>query len=79
MRLESSKQMAAKVTVPGKDSSVLSQGPGRVQIESVGTINGDHEFKRGALEMARLAFDLPPRTSPPSKLDPGPFEVHCTG
>ena len=23
--------------------------------------------------------DLPPRTSPLSKLDPGPFEVHCTG
>ena len=23
--------------------------------------------------------DLPPRTSPPSKLDPGPFEVHSTG
>ena len=57
LRLESSKQMAAKVTVPGKDSSVLSQGPGRVQIESVGTINGDHEFKRGALEMARLAAE----------------------
>ncbi len=23
--------------------------------------------------------DLPPRTRPPSKLDPGPFGVHCTG
>ena len=23
--------------------------------------------------------DLPPRTSPPSKLDPGPFEVHSKG
>ncbi len=24
-------------------------------------------------------FDLPPRTSPPSMLDPGPFEVHSKG
>ena len=26
-----------------------------------------------------VAFDLPPRTSPPSMLDPGPFEVHSKG
>ena len=25
------------------------------------------------------ATDLPPRTSPPSMLDPGPFEVHSKG
>ncbi len=31
------------------------------------------------LSTASLSIDLPPRTSPPSKLDPGPFEVHCTG
>ena len=24
-------------------------------------------------------LDLPPGTSPPSKLDPGPFEVHSKG
>ena len=41
----------------------------------------------GSVEAIRLAaalynaltVDLPPRTRPPSKLDPGPFEVHCTG
>ena len=26
-----------------------------------------------------LSRDLPPRTSPPSMLDPGPFEVHSKG
>ena len=26
-----------------------------------------------------LCIDLPPRTSPPSKLDSEPFEVHSTG
>ena len=26
-----------------------------------------------------LGVDLPPRTSPPSMLDPGPFEVHSKG
>ena len=26
-----------------------------------------------------LGGDLPPRTSPPSKLDSEPFEVHSTG
>ena len=56
-RLESSKQMAAKVMVPARDSSVFSQGPGRVQIESVGRVNGDHEFNRDALELARLAAE----------------------
>ena len=32
---------------------------------------------RGGLVGA--ATDLPPRTSPPSKLDSEPFEVHSTG
>ena len=27
----------------------------------------------------RLKVDLPPRVVPPSKLDPGPFEVHFKG
>ena len=27
----------------------------------------------------RMHSDLPPRTSPPSKLGSEPFEVHCTG
>ena len=26
-----------------------------------------------------VSTDLPPRTSPPSMLDPGPFEVHSKG
>ena len=26
-----------------------------------------------------FGYDLPPRTSPPSKLDSEPFEVHSTG
>ena len=33
-------------------------------------------FQRGK---GRRGFDLPPRTSPPSKLDSEPFEVHSTG
>ena len=33
------------------------------------------------LILCAIAFgiDLPPRTSPPSMLDPGPFEVHSKG
>ena len=27
----------------------------------------------------QMGVDLPPRTSPPSKLDSEPFEVHSTG
>ena len=30
-------------------------------------------------ELCRKEGDLPPRTSPPSKLDSEPFEVHSTG
>ena len=31
------------------------------------------------LTTGSIRTDLPPRTSPPSKLDPGPFEVHSKG
>ena len=34
-------------------------------------INADNSSEDGT--------DLPPRTSPPSMLDPGPFEVHSKG
>ena len=30
-------------------------------------------------ELMAQGTDLPPRTSPPSKLDSEPFEVHSTG
>jgi len=32
-----------------------------------------------ALAFLVVLSDLPPRTSPPSKLDLGPFQVHSTG
>ena len=36
------------------------------------------EFLRKAALLSTIS-DLPPRTSPPSMLDPGPFEVHSKG
>ena len=42
-----------------------------------------HKWKNRMLLVASYVFyaacDLPPRTSPPSKLDSEPFEVHSTG
>ena len=37
------------------------------------------ENKQALERFQREARDLPPRTSPPSMLDPGPFEVHSKG
>ena len=35
--------------------------------------------KFGSSDEFVFKYDLPPRTSPPSKLDSEPFEVHSTG
>ena len=44
---------------------------GKTHSNSV-TVNGE-------IVECRVGTDLPPRTSPPSKLDSEPFEVHSTG
>ena len=55
--------------------------------EVFGGLDGTVQATRDASPQAALTraacppmgVDLPPRTSPPSKLDSGPFEVHSTG
>ena len=37
------------------------------------------DLASGTLGFFLFSIDLPPRTSPPSKLDSEPFEVHSTG
>ena len=56
---------------------------GELLVEQQLIERGWHPVRLDTAQMASnadlLAIDLPPGTSPPSKLDPEPFEVHPRG
>ena len=52
---------------------------GTVVISRVTIRYGTAESSGGGIQTISLLTDLPPGTSPPSKLDLGPFEVHSMG